>query len=159
MKENAGYLRALEMIRGEFEERTWAAFWRTTVEGQAPKDVGLSLSMSPGAVRVAKSRVLHRLREELGDLMEQFKCRPVAPRPEAYRLPSNRPTWNRSSVDRSLRDRKLTVCAYLFSQRPASRRKLDVYSHHTAVGLPAKTVRTSGGSPRSLRLDARLWLN
>ncbi len=64
------FARALEMIRGEFEERTWAAFWRTTVEGQAPKDVGLSLSMSPGAVRVAKSRVLHRLREELGDLME-----------------------------------------------------------------------------------------
>jgi hypothetical protein len=26
--------------------------------------------MSPGAVRVAKSRVLHRLRTELGDLME-----------------------------------------------------------------------------------------
>jgi hypothetical protein len=28
------------------------------------------LAMSPGAVRVAKSRVLHRLREELGDVME-----------------------------------------------------------------------------------------
>jgi len=26
--------------------------------------------MTPGAVRVAKSRVLHRLREELGDLGE-----------------------------------------------------------------------------------------
>ncbi len=31
-----------------------------------PKDVGPELSMSPGAVRVAKSRVLQRLREELG---------------------------------------------------------------------------------------------
>jgi RNA polymerase sigma-70 factor (ECF subfamily) len=64
------FARALEMIRGEFEERTWKAFWRTTVDGQAPKEVGIELAMSPGAVRVAKSRVLHRLREELGDLME-----------------------------------------------------------------------------------------
>jgi len=60
--------RALEMIRDEFEERTWQAFWRTTVDGQAPRDVAADLAMSPGAVRVAKCRVLHRLREELGDL-------------------------------------------------------------------------------------------
>jgi RNA polymerase sigma-70 factor (ECF subfamily) len=68
--QQALFARALDLIRGEFEERTWAAFWRTTVEGRAPKDVGADLSMSPGAVRVAKSRVLQRLREELGDLME-----------------------------------------------------------------------------------------
>jgi RNA polymerase sigma-70 factor (ECF subfamily) len=64
------FRRALDLIRGEFEERTWQAFWRTTVAGQAAKDVAADLGMSPGAVRVAKSRVLHRLREELGDLME-----------------------------------------------------------------------------------------
>jgi RNA polymerase sigma-70 factor (ECF subfamily) len=64
------FARVLNLIRGEFEDRTWAAFWQTAVEGRAPKDVGADLSMSPGAVRVAKSRVLHRLREELGDLME-----------------------------------------------------------------------------------------
>lgn len=64
------FARALNLIRAEFEERTWTAFWRTTVEGQAAKDVAADLSMTPGAVRVAKSRVLHRLREELGDLME-----------------------------------------------------------------------------------------
>jgi RNA polymerase sigma-70 factor (ECF subfamily) len=60
--------RALELIRAEFEERTWQAFWRTAVEGSAPRDVAAELSMSPGAVRVAKSRVLARLREELGDM-------------------------------------------------------------------------------------------
>jgi RNA polymerase sigma-70 factor (ECF subfamily) len=64
------FARALEMIRSEFEERTWTAFWRTAVEGQATGDVAADLSMSPGAVRVAKSRVLQRLRIELGDLME-----------------------------------------------------------------------------------------
>jgi RNA polymerase sigma-70 factor (ECF subfamily) len=64
------FFRSLELIRAEFEERTWQAFWRTTVDGQKPKDVGADLGMSPGAVRVAKYRVLHRLREELGDAME-----------------------------------------------------------------------------------------
>jgi RNA polymerase sigma-70 factor (ECF subfamily) len=64
------FQRGLELIRGEFEPRTWQAFWRTAVEGRAAKDVGADLSMSPGAVRVAKSRVLQRLREELGDFPE-----------------------------------------------------------------------------------------
>jgi RNA polymerase sigma-70 factor (ECF subfamily) len=64
------FARALDLIRGAFEERTWTAFWRTAVEGRAAKDVAEELSMSAGAVRVAKSRVLHRLREELGDLLE-----------------------------------------------------------------------------------------
>ncbi len=64
------FLRGLELIRNEFEERTWQAFWRTSVEGRAPREVALELSMSSGAVRVAKSRVLQRLREELGDTGE-----------------------------------------------------------------------------------------
>ena len=62
------YRRGLELIRDEFEARTWQAFWRTAVEGRAPRDVAGELAMSSGAVRVAKSRVLSRLREELGDV-------------------------------------------------------------------------------------------
>jgi RNA polymerase sigma-70 factor (ECF subfamily) len=69
--EHGLFARALSLIRDEFEERTWTAFWRTTAEGQAAKDVAADLSMTPGAVRVAKSRVLHRLREELGDLTDR----------------------------------------------------------------------------------------
>jgi RNA polymerase sigma-70 factor (ECF subfamily) len=65
--ERSLFARALRLIREEFEERTWTAFWRTTVEGQAVKDVAADLGTTPGAVRVAKSRVLHRLRTELGD--------------------------------------------------------------------------------------------
>jgi RNA polymerase sigma-70 factor (ECF subfamily) len=57
--------RALELIRGEFEQRTWQAFWLTAVEDRVPKEVAIELGMSPGAVRVAKSRVLRRLRDEL----------------------------------------------------------------------------------------------
>jgi RNA polymerase sigma-70 factor (ECF subfamily) len=60
--------RGLDLIRGEFAERTWKAFWATAVEGRETRDVALELGMSPGAVRVAKSRVLQRLRAELGDV-------------------------------------------------------------------------------------------
>jgi RNA polymerase sigma-70 factor, ECF subfamily len=68
-EERGLFLRALELIRGDFEERTWQAFWSTAVDGRPPRDVADELGMSAGAVRVAKSRVLHRLREELGDLL------------------------------------------------------------------------------------------
>jgi RNA polymerase sigma-70 factor, ECF subfamily len=60
--------RVLELIRTEFEDRTWQAFWLTTVDGRAANDVAREVGMSSGAVRVAKSRVLRRLREELGEL-------------------------------------------------------------------------------------------
>ncbi len=64
------FLRAVEIIRRDYQEHTFQAFWRTVVDGQAPKDVAEELSMSPGAIRVAKSRILHRLRRELGELIE-----------------------------------------------------------------------------------------
>lgn len=63
--------RGLELIRGEFAERTWQAFWRTTVDGLTAAEAAAELSMTAGAVRVAKSRVLQRLREELGELTDQ----------------------------------------------------------------------------------------
>lgn len=62
--------RALEMIRSEFEPRTWQAFWRSTVEGHDTGTIAEELGMTGNAVRKAKSRVLHRLRTELGDLIE-----------------------------------------------------------------------------------------
>ena len=61
-------LSALEAIRGEFHERTWQAFWRVVVDGRTTADVAAELNMQPGAVRVSKSRVLLRLRRELGDI-------------------------------------------------------------------------------------------
>ena len=62
--------RALESIRGEFHEQTWQAFWGVVVRESAAADVAAELAMQPGAVRVCKSRVLARLRRELGDLRE-----------------------------------------------------------------------------------------
>jgi RNA polymerase sigma-70 factor (ECF subfamily) len=62
--------RALESIRGEFHQRTWQAFWGVVVENRATADVAADLNMSTGSVRVSKSRVLLRLRRELGDVGE-----------------------------------------------------------------------------------------
>ncbi len=58
----------LEAIRAEFEARTWQAFWRTTVDGQPPALVASDLEMSAPAVYMAKSRVLRRLRQVMGEL-------------------------------------------------------------------------------------------
>jgi RNA polymerase sigma-70 factor (ECF subfamily) len=58
---------ALEFIEGEVHGPTWRAFWKVAVEGRTPAEVAAELGMTPGAVRVAKCRVLARLRAELGD--------------------------------------------------------------------------------------------
>lgn len=58
---------AMDRIRAGFSESTWRAFALTVLSGRAPKDAAQALGMSPGAVRVAKSRVLARLRHELFD--------------------------------------------------------------------------------------------
>jgi RNA polymerase sigma-70 factor (ECF subfamily) len=60
--------RCCELIRPEFHDGTWQAFWATSVEGRSAPDVAADLGMTPVGVRVAKSRVLQRLREALGDL-------------------------------------------------------------------------------------------
>ena len=64
------YHRALELIRSEFRETSWKAFWGTAVEGRATADVAADLDMTAMAVRKAKSRVLRRLREEFEGLGE-----------------------------------------------------------------------------------------
>lgn len=62
--------RALVQLRGEFEPRSWRAFWRATVDDQPSAAVAAELGMTSNAVRMAKSRVLRRLRQELGELVE-----------------------------------------------------------------------------------------
>jgi RNA polymerase sigma-70 factor (ECF subfamily) len=62
--------RALELVRDEFEDRTWQMFWLTAVEDLKPADVAARFGVTPVAVRKAKSRVLRRLREETGDLLD-----------------------------------------------------------------------------------------
>lgn len=65
---NSLYHDALKLVRDEFEGRSWQAFWRMTVEGQASADIAKDLGMTSAAVRQAKSRVLRRLKDFLGEL-------------------------------------------------------------------------------------------
>jgi RNA polymerase sigma-70 factor (ECF subfamily) len=59
--------RALDFLHNEFEPPTWRAFWEMAVEGRPASDVGAELGLTANAVRVAKCKVLRRLREELGE--------------------------------------------------------------------------------------------
>jgi RNA polymerase sigma-70 factor (ECF subfamily) len=62
--------RSLELVRDQVTERTWRAFWLTAIEGHPPAEVAAGLGISPTAVRMAKSRVLHRLKEQFGELIQ-----------------------------------------------------------------------------------------
>src|SRR5262245_13577557 len=62
---------ALERVRGEVQPATWQAFWQTAVEGRSAGEAGAALAMTAGAVYVARSRVLARLRQEVQRLQEQ----------------------------------------------------------------------------------------
>lgn len=66
--------RAMERVKHEFQANTWQAFWGTAVEGRAAAEVGKELNMTSGAVYVAKSRVLARLRDEVQQLMAEAEA-------------------------------------------------------------------------------------
>jgi RNA polymerase sigma-70 factor (ECF subfamily) len=61
---------AAEQVRGGFEASSWQAFWQTAVEGKGAKEVAAALGLSVGAVYIAKSRVLARLREQLQQVQD-----------------------------------------------------------------------------------------
>jgi RNA polymerase sigma-70 factor (ECF subfamily) len=63
------YQRAVNLVRDLFEDRTWRAFWQVAVDGRPPADVAADMGMTTAAVRQAKSRVVRRLKEELGELI------------------------------------------------------------------------------------------
>ena len=64
------YRQSLEQVRGEFEPSTWWAFWLTAIEERSPAALVDELGMSVAAIRQAKSRVLRRIKQELGEILE-----------------------------------------------------------------------------------------
>lgn len=56
---------AAESIRGQFAPATWDAFWLTAVENRSANDAAAQVGISIGAVYIARSRVLARLRERV----------------------------------------------------------------------------------------------
>jgi RNA polymerase sigma-70 factor (ECF subfamily) len=71
-EEYRGYVtgRALELLRRDFEPRTWRAYWEHVTNGRTAPVVAAELGVSVGAVYAAKTRVLARLREELKGLLD-----------------------------------------------------------------------------------------
>lgn len=63
---------AAQQVRTEFEDRTWQAFWLTAVEDQSGREVAGALGLSVGAVYIARSRVLSRLKERVAEAMKGF---------------------------------------------------------------------------------------
>ena len=60
--------RGLEQVRGEFESTTWVSFWRSAIEGIPTSVVADQLGLTSAAVRQNRSRIMRRLRQQLGDL-------------------------------------------------------------------------------------------
>lgn len=59
---------AAEHVQEQFEEATWQAFWKTSVEQQPLVDVCEELGLSRGAIYVARSRVMAKLRKHIEKL-------------------------------------------------------------------------------------------
>jgi RNA polymerase sigma factor (sigma-70 family) len=62
------FRRAAEQVRREVEPATWQAFWETGIVGTSPLDAAQKLGMSVGGIRVAKCRVLARLRAAVNEI-------------------------------------------------------------------------------------------
>jgi len=62
------FLWAAEKARVDFREKTWQAFWRTTVEQQPVERVSNELQISAGAIHVARCRVIARVKELLQEV-------------------------------------------------------------------------------------------
>ena len=59
--------RAMRRVEPEFQPQTWQVFIDAVVLGHPTHVVAERYSLSPAAVRQIKSRILRRLRQELGD--------------------------------------------------------------------------------------------
>jgi len=62
---------AMQSVQEKSDPKTWSAFRITAVEGRSATDAAEELSMTPGAIYVAKSRVTARLRAEIERLQNE----------------------------------------------------------------------------------------
>ena len=56
------FLWAADQVHSEFRPSTWQAFWLTAVDGQDPHAAAQACGISVGAVYIARSRVMARLK-------------------------------------------------------------------------------------------------
>jgi RNA polymerase sigma-70 factor (ECF subfamily) len=60
--------RALQQVQAEFEDKTWRIFQRTVVDQLPTHLVAEQFQVTAATVRQVRSRVLRRLRQQLGDV-------------------------------------------------------------------------------------------
>ncbi len=60
---------AAEQIRGEFIETSWAAFWRTVIEGHSVQSVANDLGISRGSIYMSRSRIMARIRDKVDEVL------------------------------------------------------------------------------------------
>ncbi len=58
-------LQACQRIRDQFSEPVWQSFWLTAIEQQSISDAAKQLGKTEGSVRVARCRVMSRLKQEV----------------------------------------------------------------------------------------------
>lgn len=59
------FINAAREIRGHFADKTWTAFWDTAVKNERVESVARRLGISAGAIYVARSRVMARLKKQV----------------------------------------------------------------------------------------------
>jgi RNA polymerase sigma-70 factor (ECF subfamily) len=61
---------AAEQVRAEFRETSWRAFWLTAVQQRPVAEAAEELGLTPGAIYVARSRIVARLRSKVQEFEE-----------------------------------------------------------------------------------------
>ncbi len=56
---------ASQKVQSEIEPKTWQAFWMAAVDGKSANHIAEEIGISKGAVWIAKSRVIQRLKEAI----------------------------------------------------------------------------------------------
>jgi RNA polymerase sigma-70 factor (ECF subfamily) len=67
----AKFQQASQRVQTEVQPTTWQAFWETSVSGLSLAEAAKKLGMSIGAVRVAKCRVVARMKAVIAELEKQ----------------------------------------------------------------------------------------
>jgi RNA polymerase sigma factor (sigma-70 family) len=67
----ATFQQASQQVQTEVQPTTWQAFWETGVAGASPAEAAAKLGMSIGAVRVAKCRVVARMKAIIAEMEEK----------------------------------------------------------------------------------------
>ncbi len=65
------YQRAMTLVQAECDPRTWQIFYRVVVEHESAAEIGRELGISAASIRMAKSRILRRLREIVGEPLDE----------------------------------------------------------------------------------------